>query len=78
MRDAFIKELTSLARNDPSIVLLSGDIGYQVFDRFREELAHQFINCGIAEQNMMGVAAGLALSGKKPVVYTIVPFATMR
>ena len=78
MRDAFAAELYELACKDPDIVLLSGDIGYGVFDKFRADLPDQFINMGVAEQNMVGVAAGLALEGKRPVVYTIIPFATMR
>ena len=78
VRDAFVAELSALAAEDPRVVVLSGDIGYGVFDDFRAKFPDRFINMGIAEQNMVGVAAGLALAGKRPVVYTIVPFATMR
>jgi transketolase len=78
MRDAFAAEIYDLARRDPSIVLLSGDIGFGVFDKFRADMPDQFVNMGVAEQNMVGVAAGLALEGRRPVVYTIIPFATMR
>jgi transketolase len=71
MRNAFADEI----RNHPDAVLLSGDIGYKLFDDIPED---RFYNCGIAEANMIGVAAGLALSGKRPVVYTIASFATGR
>ena len=78
MRDAFAKELTRLAGINPDIVLLSGDIGNRMFDSFKEVAKNRFINCGIAEANMMSMAAGLAMSGLKPVVYTITPFTTTR
>jgi transketolase len=78
MRKAFIKTLTELAEKDERIFLLTGDLGFHVFEDFAERFPERFINCGVAEQNMMGVAAGLALSGKKPYVYSIAPFVTMR
>lgn len=78
MRDAFIAELHALAAEDPRILLLSGDIGFKVFDRFRDAYAGRFLNLGIAEANMVGMSAGLAMSGKRPFVYTIIPFLTMR
>lgn len=78
MRDAFIAELTELVSENPKILLLVGDIGFKVFDRFRDLYPNNFINCGIAEANMVGMSAGLAMGGYKPVVYTIVPFLTMR
>ena len=78
MRNAFADELTALAQSDPRIVLLSGDIGNKLFDSFKNNDQARFYNCGIAEANMMGVAAGLALSGLRPVVYTITPFTTTR
>ncbi|HYC85649.1 MAG TPA: transketolase C-terminal domain-containing protein [Chryseosolibacter sp.] len=78
MRNAFADEITKLAAEDPRIVLLSGDIGNKLFDRFKEVAPTRFFNCGVAEANMMGVAAGLALSGLRPVVYTITPFTTTR
>ena len=78
MRNAFADEITRLAQEDERIVLLSGDIGNRLFDRFKENNAERFFNCGVAEANMMGVAAGLAMSGFRPVVYTITPFATTR
>lgn len=78
MRDAFAAELVEAAARDARVVLLSGDIGNRMFDRFKERFPERFLNCGVAEANMMGVAAGLALSGLRPVVYTIVPFVTTR
>src|SRR5271165_2198173 len=78
MRNAFADELTKLADSDPRMVMLSGDIGNKLFDKFRAAHADRFFNCGVAEQNMMGVAAGMAMSGMKPIAYTITPFITTR
>jgi transketolase len=78
MRNAFASEITSLALRDPRVVLLSGDIGNRLFDKFKEAAPSRFYNCGVAEANMMGVAAGLAMSGLRPVCYTITPFLTYR
>lgn len=78
MRDAFCQELNKLAVDNPDLMLLTGDIGFQVFDSFREKYPDRFYNMGVAEANMVGVSAGLALSGKKPFIYTIIPFLTMR
>jgi len=78
MRDAFIAELNQLAAEDDRVLLLSGDIGFKVFDHFRDTYPDRYFNMGIAEANMMGAAAGMAMSGKRPVVYTIIPFLTMR
>lgn len=78
MRNAFADALLDEAKNDPSITLLTGDLGYSVFERFQEELPHQYLNCGIMEQSMTGIAAGLALEGYRPVIYSIIPFITMR
>ncbi|MDA1049979.1 MAG: transketolase [Planctomycetota bacterium] len=78
MRNAFAKELTALGEQDERIVLLSGDIGNRMFDDFKSRCPGRFFNCGIAEGNMMSMAAGLAMSGMRPVVYTIVPFVTTR
>jgi len=78
MRNAFAEELTSLAKEDGRVVLLSGDIGNKLFDKFKAIDERRFYNCGVAEANMMGVAAGMALCGLRPVVYTITPFTTTR
>jgi transketolase len=78
MRNAFADEITRLSAGDPRVVLLSGDIGNKLFDRFKLQAENRFYNCGVAEANMMSVAAGMALSGLRPVVYTITPFTTTR
>jgi transketolase len=78
MRNAFADELTRLGQADERVVLLSGDIGNKLFDNFKAAAPERFFNCGVAEANLMGVAAGLALSGLRPVAYTITPFITTR
>jgi transketolase len=78
MRNAFADEITKLGAADPRVVLLSGDIGNKLFDKYKDENEDRFFNCGVAEANMMGMAAGLALNGLRPVVYTITPFTTTR
>ncbi|NBV34894.1 MAG: transketolase, partial [Proteobacteria bacterium] len=78
MRNSFAKVITALAHEDPSIVLLSGDIGNRLFDDFKAKCPERFYNCGVAEANMMSMAAGLASCGLRPVVYTITPFLTYR
>ena len=78
MRNKFISTLLGLARVDPRITIVAADIGGGVLEPFRDELPDQFVDVGIAEQNAVGVAAGLALSGRIPYFYTIVPFATAR
>jgi transketolase len=78
MRNAFADEITKIAEVNPRVILLSGDIGNRLFDKLKTRLPSQFMNCGVAEANMMGVAAGMGLSGLRPVVYTITPFTTTR
>jgi len=78
MRDAFARSMTKLASERQDLCLLSGDIGNRMFDRYKDVAPERFINCGIAEANMMSVAAGMALNGLRPVVYTITPFTTTR
>lgn len=78
MRNTFAKEMTRLAKENKKLVLLSGDIGNRMFDQFKFVYPQRFINCGIAEGNMMSMAAGLALTGLRPVIYTITPFTTSR
>ena len=78
MRNAFANEIERLAEVNERIVLLSGDIGNRMFNSYKDKFAERFFNCGVAEQNMTGFAAGLALSGLRPVTYTITPFNTFR
>lgn len=78
MRNAFIKALTAAAAADERIVFLTGDLGFKLFDDFAARYPGRFMNVGVAEATMAGVAAGLALEGKKPFIYSIVPFATLR
>lgn len=78
MRNAFADEMTQAGKEDERIVLLAGDIGNKLFDDFKERCPGRFFNCGVAEANMVGVAGGLALSGMRPVLYTITPFITTR
>lgn len=78
MRNAFADEILKLAREDSRIVLLSGDIGNRLFDKFKAEFPDRFYNCGVAEANMVSMAAGLASCGLRPVCYTITPFVTTR
>lgn len=78
MRNAFVNTLTAFARKDPRVMLVTGDLGFTVFEKFRDELPDQFLNAGVAEQNMIGVAAGLAMSGRRVFTYSIIPFTTFR
>jgi transketolase len=78
MRTAFIKTLFDLAQEDQRIVLVVGDLGFGVVTEFMEHLPEQFVNAGVAEQNMTGMAAGMALSGKKPFTYSIANFPVLR
>ncbi|HBA84531.1 MAG TPA: transketolase [Verrucomicrobia bacterium] len=78
MRNAFADEITKLADADPRVVLLSGDIGNRLFNTFKEHHPDRFLNCGVAEANMIGVGAGMGLSGLRPVTYTITTFVTSR
>jgi len=78
MRNAFAAEINEQAARDPRVVLLSGDIGNRLFDPLKAKAPERFFNCGVAEANMMTMAAGMALSGMRPVVYTITPFVTTR
>lgn len=78
MRKAFANTLIELSRKDERIVLLTGDLGFGVFDDFRREFPNRFINVGIAEQAMVDIAAGLALEGCRPIVYSIASFMTGR
>jgi transketolase len=78
MRNAFASEITKIGAEDARVVLLSADIGNRLFDKFKAAAPDRFINCGVAEANMIGVAAGLGMSGLRPVCYTIANFLTYR
>lgn len=78
IRDAFFDTLYDIAQKDRHVVFLTADMGAWSLNRFKEDMPGQFINVGIAEQNMVSVAAGLALGGKKVFIYSIVPFVTER
>jgi transketolase len=78
MRDIFFNTLAEHAQKNKNIILLVADIGFKVIDRFKSVNPKQFFNVGIAEQNMAGIATGLALSGKKVFCYSIANFTTLR
>lgn len=78
MRDVFFDKLYEIAKKDRRVILLSDDFGAPSLDKFRKDLSSQYINIGIAEQNMVSTAAGLALGGKIVYMYAIAPFVTLR
>src|ERR1044071_7254868 len=78
MRKAFLTALAEIAERDPRVVLLTGDLGFMAMEPFRERFPERFFNVGVAEQNMVGVATGLAEAGFIPFVYSIMPFAVLR
>lgn len=78
IRDAFFDEVYTIASQDPSVIFLTADMGAFSLNRFKADLSSQYINVGVAEQNLISVAAGLALGGKKVFIYTIAPFVTQR
>ena len=78
MRNAFIDELVTHAETHPNIALVVGDLGYSVIEPFADRFPERFINAGVAEQNMMGLAAGMASEGYHVFVYSIGNFPTFR
>ena len=78
MRETLVKKLLEFASKDKNLMLITGDLGYSVFEPLMQNYPNNFLNCGIAEQNMIGMSAGFALSGKKVYAYSITPFATIR
>ena len=78
MRDTFIASLTSLAQRDPRVFLITGDLGFAVLDHYSRTYPNQFLNAGVAEQNMTGLATGLALDGRIVFTYSIGNFPTLR
>jgi transketolase len=78
VRSAFVRALVDLAEQDDRVVLMTGDLGFMALEPFRDRFPDRFFNMGVAEQNMVGVATGLAEAGFKPFCYSIVPFAVLR
>lgn len=78
MRTAFLQTLCELAARDERVWLVTGDLGYSVLEPFAERFPKQYVNAGVAEQNMLGVAAGLAMAGNVVFTYSIANFATLR
>lgn len=78
MRTAFVNEITKLAQKDKNVWLVTGDLGFTVFEDFKTKFPDQFLNTGVAEQNLVSIAAGLAMTGKKVFVYSITTFISMR
>lgn len=78
MRQAFVKTLSGLAAADERILLLTGDLGYMALEPFREAFPSRFFNVGVAEQNLIGVATGMAEAGFLPYAYSIATFASLR
>lgn len=78
MRKAFVASLCELAANDDRIVLMTGDLGYMALEPFRDRFSKRFFNLGAAEQNMLGMATGMAEAGLRPYVYSIATFASLR
>jgi transketolase len=78
VRDAFLEELVDIAAADERVMLLTGDLGFSVLEPFAERFPDRFHNVGVAEQNMVGMATGLAEAGMRPYVYSIATFVTMR
>jgi transketolase len=78
MRLEFARTIVELASQREDLIFLSGDLGYMALEEVRSALGDRFINAGVAEQNMVSTAAGLAAQGFTPLVYSIAPFATLR
>src|SRR5438552_14952205 len=78
MRNAFLRRLTEIAAADPRIMLVTGDLGFGVLDEFEKKLPRQFLNAGVAEQNMTAVATGMAMDGYTVFTYSIGNFPTLR
>lgn len=78
LRKAFIETVTELAEKDDKVILIIGDVGFSFLEDYMKKFNYQFLNAGIAEQNMMGVAAGLCVAGWKPYVYTMSNFILLR
>jgi transketolase len=78
MRKAFAETLIEVAEENPRVIFLTGDLGFQVFDEFKEKFGPRYVNVGVAEAEMVLAAAGLAFEGWRPIAYSIASFATGR
>ncbi len=78
MRKMFVKTLLELCEANPQLMVVTADLGYSVFEQFIQAKPRNYLNVGVAEADMIGISAGLALSGKQPIAYSITPFATAR
>lgn len=78
LRQAFAETLIEIAENNSRVIFLTGDLGFQVFDGFKERFEHRYVNVGVAEAQLILSAAGLAMEGWRPVVYSIASFITAR
>lgn len=77
-RKAFLETLTKLAEKDPKVILIIGDVGFSFVEDFKNKFPNQFLNTGVCEQSMMGIACGMARMGWKPYVYTMINFIVFR
>jgi transketolase len=77
-RKVFVETLSELAQNDPKVMLLVMDVGFSYIEDFQKDFPNQYINLGVTEQSATGIAAGMALSGFKPYLYSMVPFVLLR
>ena len=78
MRNGFMRSMFALAEESKDLMLITADLGYGVFEEFEKKYPKQYLNVGVAEQNMIGVASGLALEGKTVYLYSIGNFPTLR
>jgi len=78
LRRAFFNTMCEIAEKDKDVILITGDLGYSFYEDFAEKYPNQFLNIGCMEQSMVGISAGMALSGKKPYVYSGAIFVAMR
>ena len=78
MRFVFVNELINFSKKNKNIYLITSDLGYRAFEKFAKLFPKRFINVGVSENNMIGIAAGMAASGKKIFVYSILPFVVFR
>lgn len=78
MRKAFLEKLTELAERDPKVIFIVGDVGFSFIEAYRKRFPNQYLNAGIGEQNMMGLAVGMAHMGWKPAIYTMRNFVVFR